>query len=161
MSSLYDFQSTTNDGKTLDLSSYRGKAVLIVNTASRCGYTPQYEGLEALHKELQAKGLVIIGAPANEFGAQEPGTDEEIQSFCSTKFGVSFTLLAKQVVKGAGQTPLFQWLTANSSPAGEIRWNFEKFLIHRNGTTIERFGSAVKPSDAALRTSIEKALSAP
>ena len=158
MSSLYDFQNTNTDGTPLNFASYRGNPVLIINTASRCGFTPQYEELEALHKALSGKGLVVIGAPANDFGAQEPGTNDEIQSFCTSKFGVSFGLMAKQVVKGAEKTPLFQWLTTTATPAGEIRWNFEKFLIHRDGTTVERFGSGVKPSDPAFLASVEKAL---
>ena len=114
MSSLYDFQNTNTDGTPLNFASYRGNPVLIINTASRCGFTPQYEELEALHKALSGKGLVVIGAPANDFGAQEPGTNDEIQSFCTSKFGVSFGLMAKQVVKGAEKTPLFQWLTTTA-----------------------------------------------
>jgi glutathione peroxidase len=158
MSALYDFETKTSDGKSLDLATYRGRPVLIVNTASRCGFTPQYEALEALHKSLGTKGLVVIGAPANEFGAQEPGTDAEIQSFCSLNYGVTFQLLAKQVVKGVGQTALFEWLTRVATPPGEIRWNFEKFLVHPDGTTVERFASNIKPTDPTFIARVEASL---
>lgn len=136
-----------------------GKVVLYVNVASRCGYTPQYDGLEKLYTELKGRGFTIVGVPCNQFGAQEPGTAEEIQSFCKLNYGVDFPLLAKQDVNGAGRSPLYQWLV--QSPAGggaDVKWNFEKFLVGRDGAVIARFPSKVAPDDPALRAAIEAAL---
>ncbi len=149
------------DGKPLDRASLDGKAVLFVNVASRCGYTKQYAGLEKLYQDWKDKGLVIVGVPCNQFGGQEPGTAEEIQSFCKLNYGVSFPLLEKQEVNGAGRSPLYQSLV--SSPVGggqDIKWNFEKFLVGKDGAVLARFPSAVAPEDPKLIAAIEGALSA-
>ena len=158
MTTFHDFTLIGIDGRTHPASELRGKTVLVVNVASQCGYTPQYAGLQALHKEFEARGLVVLGVPANEFGAQEPGTNEEIQTFCETKFGVTFPMAEKVVVKGAGQHPLYQWLTTASTPPGDVKWNFEKFLINGQGEIVGRFGSGVSPESAELRAAIQAAL---
>lgn len=158
MTTLYDFTLKTIDGHDQPLSAYRGKAVLLVNVASKCGLTPQYKGLEALHREFASKGLVVAGIPANEFGAQEPGTDAEIQTFCSTNYDVSFPMFSKLVVKGAQKHALYTWLTEQSKPAGELTWNFEKFLIAKDGTIAGRFSPKVEPGAPELRAAVEKAL---
>ncbi len=155
-----DFALTTNDGKAFPLGALKGKVVLLVNTASKCGLTPQYAALEALHRAHQADGLVVIGIPANEFGAQEPGTDAEIRQFCSTKFDVTFPLMKKIAVKGDGIDPLYRWLTVDSAKKGEIAWNFTKFLIGRDGRLIERFEPKTTPDDAAVTAAIDRALAA-
>ncbi|HMC67401.1 MAG TPA: glutathione peroxidase [Gemmataceae bacterium] len=155
------FKMKTIDGKEADLSKYQNKVVLFVNVASQCGYTPQYKGLEALHEKYSRKGLVIIGVPANEFGAQEPGTNQEIAEFCSSQYGVKFPMLAKVVVKGEGQCPLYQHLTSkekNPKFGGEIQWNFTKFLIGRNGEIAARFEPAVKPESKEMTRAIEAEL---
>lgn len=157
MTTLYDFTMKALDGAQLPLRAFEGKAVLVVNVASRCGYTPQYRGLQALSEELKGAGLVVLGVPANEFGAQEPGSDAEIQSFCETNYGVSFPMTAKVVVKGAGQHPLYAWLTS-SDAAGDVQWNFEKFLVGRDGRVAGRFRSKVAPESRELRDAIAAAL---
>jgi glutathione peroxidase len=149
------------DGKDLDLSKYKGKVVLIVNVASKCGCTPQYKGLEALYEKHAKDGLVIIGVPANEFGAQEPGSDAEISKFCSSKYNVTFPMLSKVVVKGDGICPLYEYLTSketNPKFGGEIKWNFTKFLINRDGQIINRFEPRVTPEDfaAAIDAALKK-----
>ena len=146
------------DGKEVDLASYKGKVVLIVNVASRCGYTGQYAGLQKLYDSYKDKGLVVLGFPANEFGAQEPGTDAEIATFCSSKYGVTFDMFSKIVVKGADKAPLYKSLTESADPKGEVGWNFEKFLIGRDGKVVGRFKSGVAPDDATLKAAIEAAL---
>jgi glutathione peroxidase len=147
---VLDFRMTGLDGKQVDLSQYQGKVVLLVNVASECGYTPQYEPLQALYKKYAKDGLVIVGVPSNDFGKQEPGTNEEIAKFCKTTYGVEFPMLAKVTVKpGAGQAPLYKFLISkgtNPKFAGPVRWNFEKFLIGRDGTVTARFASDVDPS---------------
>jgi glutathione peroxidase len=160
MTTLHDFSATTISGKAQALSDFGGKAVLVVNVASACGYTPQYAGLEALHRELGARGFEVLGFPCNDFGAQEPGTEADIQSFCTTRFGVTFPLFSKITVKGNGKDPLYAWLTTASSPPGEVRWNFEKFLIGKDGALLGRFGSGVAPESAELRAAIDRALAA-
>jgi len=158
---IYDFSAKTIDGKTRSLADYRGKVTLIVNVASECGLTPQYTGLEQLHEAYASKGLAILGFPANEFGAQEPGTDEQIQTFCSTKYGVKFDMFSKMKVKGAGIDPLFAFLTsAQDNPrfAGDIKWNFNKFLVSKDGAVIARFEPPVEPTSADVKGAIEKAL---
>ncbi len=140
------------DGKDVDLRQYQGKVVLIVNVASRCGYTPQYKGLEALYEKYGQEGLVVLGVPANEFGRQEPGSDAEIAEFCSSKYGVKFPMLSKVVVKGDGICPLYKHLTSKDTDpkfAGDIKWNFTKFLVGRNGEIVGRFEPKVKPEDIA------------
>jgi glutathione peroxidase len=146
------------DGSAVDLSQYKGKTVLIVNVASRCGYTPQYKGLQSLFDKYKDKGLVILGFPANEFGGQEPGSDAEIATFCSSKYGVTFDMFSKIVVKGPGMAPLYKTLTESSKPAGDVKWNFEKFLVDRDGKIAGRFGSGVSPDDPAFVKAIEAAL---
>lgn len=146
------------DGKDLDLSGFKGKVVLFVNVASKCGYTPQYRGLQELYDKFAKEGLVVIGVPANEFGNQEPGTEEEIQKFCTTKYNVTFPMTAKQVVKGAGQSPLYAILTDHDKqPVG---WNFEKFLIDRKGNVVGRFKSGVDPTGKEMLAAIRKQLDA-
>lgn len=151
------------DGKDFDLSKLQGKVVMFVNVASECGLTPQYEGLQKLHDKYGKDGLVIVGVPANEFGAQEPGTDGEIKKFCTSKFGVKFTMLSKVVVKGKGICPLYQFLTSketNGKFAGDIKWNFEKFLIGRSGNVVARFSPQTDPGDEKVTSAIEKELQA-
>ena len=158
MTTLYDFTLKTLDGREQPLSAFRGKPVLLVNVASQCGLTPQYKGLEALHREFATKGLVIAGVPANEFGAQEPGTDSEIQQFCTSKYDVTFPMFSKIVVKGPQKHALYTWLTEHAKPAGEVTWNFEKFLIGKDGTIAARFSPKVEPGAPELRAAVEKAL---
>jgi glutathione peroxidase len=146
-SSVHDFKVTSLDGGTIDLSSFKGKKILIVNTASRCGYTRQYKDLEELHNKYKDK-LVIIGFPANNFGGQEPGSNEEIREFCTKNYGVSFPMAAKVSVKGKDIHPLFDWLThktLNGVMDAEIKWNFGKFLIGENGKPVAYFGSGTNP----------------
>lgn len=146
------------DGSACDLAQYKGKVVLIVNVASRCGYTGQYAGLQKLYESHKDKGLVVLGFPANEFGAQEPGSDAEIAQFCSSKYGVTFPMFSKIVVKGTGIAPLYKTLTETANPTGDVKWNFEKFLIGRDGTIKGRYKSGVGPDDAALTSAIEAEL---
>ena len=148
MTSFYDFSVQALDGSEGLLGPLRGKVTLAVNVASECGYTPQYTGLEDLHRELKDQNFVVVGFPCNQFGAQEPGTAAQIRDFCSLNFDVTFPLAAKIDVKGAHQHPLYAWLTAKENGfAGEIGWNFEKFLIDRDGRLVNRYPSAAKPTD--------------
>lgn len=153
-----DFTLKANDGSAHDLGRYRGKVVLLVNTASKCGFTKQYKGLEALYQAHKDQGLVVIAVPANEFGAQEPGTDEEIRRFCTAEHPITFPLMAKTVVKGKGVDPLYAWLTAKSPFPGEITWNFNKFLVGRDGKVVARFDSKVAPEDPKLVEAVAKEL---
>ncbi|MFM9059600.1 MAG: glutathione peroxidase [Planctomycetaceae bacterium] len=146
------------DGKAVDLASYKGKVVLVVNVASRCGYTGQYAGLQKLYDSHKDKGLVILGFPANDFGAQEPGSDAQIAEFCSTKYGVTFPMFSKITVKGDGKATLYKALTAAADPKGEVAWNFEMFLIGQDGSVVGRFKSGVAPDSADLGKAIEAAL---
>lgn len=157
---LHSFEVRTNDGKKQSLALYKGKVVLVVNTASRCGLTPQYEGLESLYEKYRAQGFEILAFPANDFLGQEPGTDEEIREFCSTKYSVTFPLFAKVHVKGKEQAPLYQWLTKDSGFAGDIEWNFAKFLVGPDGKVIARFPPKTKPLDASVTAAIDSALAA-
>ena len=153
-----DFKVKDIDGKEVDLADYKGKVVLFVNVASECGLTPQYEKLEALYEKFGEDGLVILGFPANEFGKQEPGTDEEIKEFCTGTYGVKFPMFSKIVVKGEGQHPLYQFLTGkDSNPkfAGDISWNFEKFLVDRQGNVVARFAPRTTPDSADLVKAVE------
>lgn len=139
--------------------TFGGQVLLIVNTASRCGFTPQYEGLEALHQEFQARGFAVLGFPSNDFMGQEPGTEEEIREFCTLNFGVRFPMFERVVVRGREVTPLFREL---AEAAGEApRWNFHKYLVGRDGEVLASFGSRVRPEDPALRAAVERALNAP
>jgi len=151
------------DGKPVDLASYRGKAMLLVNVASECGYTPQYEGLEKLYREYKERGLVVIGVPSNDFGGQEPGTSEEIRAFCDTKFGVTFPMMAKVHAKGPDIAPLYATLTQKTSEnlRGEVRWNFTKFLVDPNGVPVARFDSKVEPLSEEIVKAVEAVLPAP
>lgn len=157
------FKMKSIDGKEVDLSQYKGKVVLLVNVASKCGATPQYADLQKLYDKHSKDGLVIVGVPANEFGAQEPGSDEEIAKFCDSNYKVTFPMMSKVVVKGKGITPLYDYLTSkdtNPEFAGPIAWNFEKFVISREGKVVGRFKTGVKPTDEkfvkAIQTELEK-----
>lgn len=146
-------------GRETDLASYAGQAVLIVNTASRCGYTPQYRDLELLHRTYHDRGLRVLGFPCNDFGAQEPGAESDIAEFCQANYGVSFDMFAKVSVRGADAAPLFAALTgAGSAFPGEVKWNFEKFLLDRSGRLIARYRSGVKPLDDEVVRAVEEAL---
>jgi glutathione peroxidase len=156
---LASLHLTTLDGSELSSASLAGKVVLVVNVASFCSYTPQYSSLQTLYDRFKARGLVVLGVPCNQFAGQEPGSASEIASFCSTRYGVAFPMLAKQDVNGATRSPLYQWLV--SSPAGggrDVGWNFEKFLVDRTGRVIGRFGSHVVPLDPTLIAAIDLAL---
>ena len=151
-------QMAAIDGTPVDLGAYRGKVVLVVNVASRCGFTRQYAGLQKLYDAHKDQGFVILGFPANDFGAQEPGSDAEIAEFCSTKYGVTFPMFSKITVKGPDKAPLYKALIEAATPAGEVAWNFEKFLIGRDGSVVGRFTSRVAPDDAQLVKAIEAEL---
>jgi glutathione peroxidase len=159
--SIYNFTMKSIDGQQVNLNDFKGKVVMVVNVASRCGYTPQYTALEAIYEKYKDKGFVIVGVPANNFAQQEPGTNEEIKKFCSTKYNVTFPMMAKVSVKGDDKTPLYQYLTsATDDPqfAGDIKWNFTKFLVGRDGQLVARFEPAVTPDSAQVQTAIESAL---
>ena len=180
MSAIYNFSVTKIDGKPATLGDYKGKVLLIVNVASKCGLTPQYDALEKMYEQYHERGLEILGFPANEFGAQEPGTNTEIQEFCRSNFGIKFPMFQKIVVKGAGVHPLYKFLTSEKPaavlPAGpsfeeklaghgikreiksEILWNFEKFLVDRKGNVVQRFSPDMTPDDATVTKAIEAAL---
>lgn len=162
-SSIYEFTMRNIDGENVKLDAYKGKVILIVNVASKCGYTPQYEGLEALYQKHKDSGLVILGFPANNFLSQEPGTEAEIKEFCSTKYKVTFPMFAKISVKGEDQHPLYTYLTnkrSNPDFAGDISWNFNKFLIDRQGKVVARFGSKDTPEGEAITSAVTKYLAA-
>ncbi len=153
---IYDFTLNSIDGKPAPLTEYKGHPVLLVNVASKCGYTPQYAGLESLYRKYKDRGLVVIGVPANNFGGQEPGTNEEIKTFCKRNYDVSFPMMSKVSVKGSGKAPLYEYLT--STGGGEVKWNFTKFLVGKDGQVIARFEPAVKPDAPELTSAVEKAL---
>lgn len=155
-SSVYDFTPSSIDGKPSPLAAYKGKVMLLVNVASKCGYTPQYKGLESVYEKYKDRGLVVLGFPANNFGSQEPGTNEEIKSFCSRTFNVSFPMYSKISVKGGDQDPLYRYLTSQSG--GDIKWNFTKFLVDRNGKILARFESNVEPESPEVSKAIEQAM---
>jgi len=162
--SVLDFRVMDINGKTIDLSQYKGEVLLIVNTASQCGYTPQYRGLESIFEKYKGRGFEVLAFPANEFGHQEPGTDAEIKSFCSSKYNVTFPLFAKIVVKGKGIHPLYQFLTSpetDPKASGPIPWNFTKFLINRKGEVIKRFEPGDEPESENVTRLIESALDQP
>jgi glutathione peroxidase len=159
--SIYDFTMKSIDGQPVSLKSYSGKVVLLVNVASKCGFTPQYAGLESLYEKYKDRGFVIVGVPANNFAQQEPGTNEEIKKFCSNKYNVSFPMMSKVSVLGDDETPLYRFLTdksQNPQVAGDIKWNFTKFLFDRNGKPVARFEPAVTPDSSEVQTAIESAL---
>jgi len=160
-SSVYDFTLNSIDGAATPLSAFKGKVVLLVNVASKCGYTPQYAGLEKLYEAYKDKGFVIVGVPANNFGGQEPGSNDEIKTFCSRNYNVTFPMMSKVSVKGADTTPLYQYLTdkgVNPQTGGDIKWNFTKFLIDKKGNVINRFEPAVTPESGDLAKAVEAAL---
>src|SRR5271163_1614711 len=159
-SGIYGFTLNSIDGKPAPLADYKGKVVLVVNVASQCGYTPQYSALEAIYEKYKDQGFVILGFPANNFGAQEPGTNEEIKTFCTRKYSVTFPIYSKISVKGSDQAPLYAYLTKDTGPGvrGDIKWNFTKFLIDRNGNVVQRFEPAVTPDSKEVISAIEKQL---
>ena len=158
--SVYQFTVNDISGKAKDLMTYKGKVLLIVNTASQCGYTPQYKGLQKIYENYKRKGFEVLGFPSNDFGGQEPGTNKEIKDFCELKYQVSFPIFAKAVVSGSAQSPLFKYLTsdANKEFKGDIAWNFEKFLIDHNGKLVARFKSSIAPENSDLIAQIESLL---
>ncbi|MEJ2048792.1 MAG: glutathione peroxidase [Calditrichota bacterium] len=161
MQSIYNFTVNDIDGKPVKLSQFKGKLMLIVNVASKCGFTPQYEGLQKLYSEYADKGLVILGFPANNFGGQEPGTNPEIKEFCTTKYSVTFPMFSKISVKGTDIHPLYQYLTSKETDpdfAGDITWNFNKFLIDTSGKIVARFDSKDKPESEKVLSAIQLAL---
>ena len=158
MSSIYDFKADSLKGDAVSLTDFEGKVLLVVNTASACGFTPQYEGLEKLQQDYAARGFTVLGFPCNQFGAQEPGTAEEIAGFCKTTYGVSFPMFAKVDVNGALAHPLYNFLKSEKSGllGSAIKWNFTKFLVDRSGRVVDRFSPTTKPE--ALRDKIEALL---
>ena len=160
MTTVYDFEARTIDGRTAPLSDYRGRVLLIVNTASACGFTPQFAGLEALYERYAGQGLTVLGFPSNQFGGQDPGSNEEIGAFCTRNYGVSFPMMEKIEVKGGGAAPLYQWLTEQKPGllGKSIKWNFTKFLVGRDGQVLKRYAPMDKPE--SLARDIEAALAA-
>jgi glutathione peroxidase len=158
---VHDYTLNSIDGQPASLAAYKGKVVLLVNVASKCGYTPQYTALEAVYEKYKDRGFVIVGVPANNFGSQEPGSNQEIKSFCSSKYHVTFPMMAKVSVKGEDITPLYQFLTdksAHPQTGGEIQWNFTKFLVGTDGRVITRFEPEITPDSPQVTSAIEKAL---
>jgi len=157
---VYQYELNTINGENISLSDYEGELLLIVNTASECGFTPQYEGLQELYETYSDQGFKILGFPANNFGGQEPGSDEEIAQFCELNYGVTFPMFSKVSVKGEDQHPLFEYLTTAENPdfKGEISWNFEKFLVDRNGNVVRRFKSRVTPMSGELTDAVTEYL---
>ena len=161
MTSVYDFEARQIDGKPVSLAGFKGKVLLIVNTASQCGFTPQFAGLEALYEKYAAKGLLVLGFPSNQFGAQDPGTNEEIGAFCTKNYGVTFPMMEKIEVNGSGATPLYKWLVKEAPGflgSTAIKWNFTKFLIGRDGQVIRRYAPIDRPE--SITRDIEAALAA-
>jgi len=159
-SGIYDFTLNSIEGKPAPLADYKGKVVLLVNVASQCGFTPQYSALESIYEKYKDQGLVVLGFPANNFGEQEPGTNEEIKKFCTRKYSVTFPMYAKISVRGDDQAPLYAYLTKDTGKSirGEIKWNFTKFLVDRKGNVVERFEPAVPPDSKQVLAAIEKQL---
>ena len=158
MTTAHDFSFKTIDGAPLSMASFQGKAVLVVNVASQCGLTPQYAGLEDLWKAKKDKGLVVLGVPANNFGAQEPGTESQIKTFCETRFGVDFPMTAKEDVIGAAAHPMYQWLAGELGEDAAPKWNFHKYLINKDGTIAGVFGPRTTPDDPQMNKEIDAAL---
>jgi glutathione peroxidase len=157
-SKLYSFNVKTIDGKDKPLSDYKGKVLMIVNVASKCGNTPQYEGLESIYKKYKDRGFVILGFPANNFLGQEPGTNDEIKKFCTLNYGVTFDMFSKISVKGSDQDPLYQYLTKESPVQGAVTWNFQKYLVDRKGNVVEKFAPRTKPEEKEVIDRIEQLL---
>jgi glutathione peroxidase len=163
MASIYDFTVKTIDGKEQSLGDYRGKALLVVNVASRCGLTPQYAALQALHAEYAPCGFAVLGFPCNQFAGQEPGSDADVKAFCSTSYGVTFPMYSKIDVNGKGRAPLYTWLTAQATKPdgpGDIKWNFAKFLVDRSGQVAARFEPRTTPTAPELKQALENAVGA-
>jgi glutathione peroxidase len=158
--SLYDFTMDDIDGKPVNLGQYKGKVLLLVNTASLCGNTPQYSDLETMYETYRGKGFEILAFPANNFGQQEPGTNEEIKGFCLTKYAVSFPLFSKISVKGSDKHPLYRYLTEHSAFPGEVEWNFQKYLVDRSGNVVGRFHHRTKPLSPEIVNEVERVLAA-
>jgi glutathione peroxidase len=156
MSTLYDFKLTNIDGQPVDLAQYKGKVALVVNVASKCGYTKQYKGLESLYREYKDKGFEILGFPSNDFGAQEPGTEAEIKSFCSLTYDVTFDMFSKVKVSGSDMTDAYKYLTETTG--SQVKWNFNKFLVDKEGKVVKYYPSSVSPEDAELRKDIDALL---
>ncbi|TYQ25630.1 glutathione peroxidase [Pseudanabaena sp. UWO310] len=156
MSTLYDFKITNIDGQPVDLAQYKGKVALVVNVASKCGYTKQYKGLEALYREYKDRGFEILGFPSNDFGAQEPGSEAEIKGFCSLNYDVTFDMFSKVAVKGANMVDIYKYLT--DTTGNQVQWNFNKFLVDKDGNVVKYYPSNVAPEDAGLRKDIEAIL---
>lgn len=157
--SIYDYSATNISGQEVSLADYKNKVLLIVNTASKCGFTPQFEGLENLHKELESEGLMILGFPCNQFGGQDPGEDGQIEEFCQLNYGVSFPMFSKIEVNGSGTHPLYKYLKKEAKGmlgSQSIKWNFTKFLVDRDGNVVERYASTDKPQD--IKKDIQKLL---
>ena len=157
-SSIYDFKMDDIDGKSVPLTKFKGKVLLVVNVASKCGNTPQYAGLEAMYKKYKDQGFAILGFPANEFGGQEPGTNAQIKEFCTATYNVEFPMFSKIVVKGEGIHPLYQWLIQQTDNKNDIEWNFAKFVVGRDGKVLARFSPKTQPTDPNLVSLVEKAL---
>ena len=155
---IYDFTMQTIDGEQRSLSVYKGKVLLIVNVASKCGYTPQYEGLQSLYEKYKDSGLVVLGFPSNNFLSQEPGSDDEIKQFCSTTYGVSFDMFSKIDVKGSEQHPLYRFITTQPAVEGPVKWNFQKYLVGRRGEVKAKFFSKTEPLDPGFTAQIEDLL---
>lgn len=156
--SVHDFSVETIDGRQQSLSAYKGRALLIVNTASECGYTPQYKGLEALYQQYKARGFEVLAFPSNDFGGQEPGSNAEIKKFCELKFKTTFPLFAKVAVKGEGASPLYKYLQGLPKNGGEVKWNFNKFLVNANGEVVAHLESGADPTSDAVKKQVEAVL---
>jgi glutathione peroxidase len=156
--SIYDFTMNDIDGKPVSLKKYKGKVLLVVNVASQCGLTPQYAGLQDLFKKYEKQGLVVLGFPANNFGGQEPGTNEEVKTFCTTKYNVTFPMFSKISVKGSDMAPVYKWLIEKSGDLKDLEWNFGKFLVLKDGATVKRFAPRDVPSSKILEEAIVSAL---
>lgn len=155
---IYDFKMDDIDGKPVELSKFKGQVLLVVNVASKCGNTPQYDGLEAMYKKYKDQKFAVLGFPANEFGGQEPGTNAQIKEFCTATYKVDFPMFSKIVVKGEGTHPLYKWLVQQTDNKNDIEWNFAKFVVGRDGKVVARFSPRTQPNDATLVATIEKAL---
>ena len=161
MPDIYDFTMKTIDGREQSLGDYRGKVLLLVNVASRCGLTPQYRGLQSLHAEYGPRGFAVLGFPCNQFAGQEPGSDADVKAFCSANYGVTFPMFSKLQVNGGGRAPLYTWLTGQTAAPdgpGDIKWNFAKFVVNGEGGVVARFAPATAPTAPEVRVAIENAL---
>ena len=156
--SIYDFTMSNIDGKPTSLKKFKGKVLLVVNVASQCGNTPQYKQLEAIYEKYNKQGLVVLGFPANNFNSQEPGTDAEIKTFCTAKYSVKFPMFSKISVKGEDIAPLYKWLLAQSNSTTEVDWNFAKFMVAKDGSTVKRYPAGMKPDNSQIVADIEAAL---